>query len=268
MIKRSKRALRAMRIAQRQQEPRAIVLALAKEIRGRLDRFNNDIREILFPALEQYVIEGAVTRVDARIPSFIQDRLSILDLKLLKQFDHEELDEKLGIIASRVSIKNANDLKRIVGVSIRKSNPGIAAYIDGFREKNVAKIRSLAGSQLVELTKILEQQELSGATVRSVAKQIEDTFEVTKTKANLLARDQILTLNADIDRQRQTNLGIEEYIWTTSGDERVRSSHDDLDGTTQRWDTPPQISDDGRTGHPGEDYQCRCTAFPVLPELA
>jgi uncharacterized protein with gpF-like domain len=26
------------------------------------------------------------------------------------------------------------------------------------------------------------------------------------------------------------------------------------------------VSDDGRTGHPGDDYQCRCTAFPVLED--
>jgi SPP1 gp7 family putative phage head morphogenesis protein len=66
---------------------------------------------------------------------------------------------------------------------------------------------------------------------------------------------------------RQTQAGISEYEWSTSGDERVRSSHDELDGTRQSWDDPPVTNDDGDTNHPGEDYQCRCVAIPVLPDI-
>jgi len=45
-----------------------------------------------------------------------------------------------------------------------------------------------------------------------------------------------------------------KYIWHTMGDGRVRSSHADRDGKAFSWDNPP----DG--GHPGEAYNCRCTA--------
>ena len=57
--------------------------------------------------------------------------------------------------------------------------------------------------------------------------------------------------------------GIEEYIWSTTGDERVRDSHRELNGKKFRWDTPPENSD-GRACHPGEDYQCRCIGRPVF----
>lgn len=44
------------------------------------------------------------------------------------------------------------------------------------------------------------------------------------------------------------------YIWRTTGDNKVRSSHAERDGKVFSWDLPPE------GGHPGEDYNCRCRA--------
>lgn len=46
------------------------------------------------------------------------------------------------------------------------------------------------------------------------------------------------------------------YIWRTSGDDKVRPSHAANNGKIFAWDNPPE------TGHPGEDYNCRCRAEP------
>ncbi len=46
------------------------------------------------------------------------------------------------------------------------------------------------------------------------------------------------------------------YIWRTRGDTKVRASHAANNGKVFAWDNPPP------TGHPGEDYNCRCTAEP------
>ena len=47
------------------------------------------------------------------------------------------------------------------------------------------------------------------------------------------------------------------YRWRTAGDDKVRPSHAANEGRIFNWDYPPD------TGHPGEDYNCRCTAEPV-----
>jgi hypothetical protein len=49
------------------------------------------------------------------------------------------------------------------------------------------------------------------------------------------------------------------YVWHTRGDGKVRASHAENDGKIFSWSHPPI------TGHPGEDYGCRCEALP-LPE--
>lgn len=46
------------------------------------------------------------------------------------------------------------------------------------------------------------------------------------------------------------------YIWRTSGDSKVRSSHAANNGKIFAWDNPPP------TGHPSEEYNCRCWAEP------
>ena len=70
-----------------------------------------------------------------------------------------------------------------------------------------------------------------------------------------------LSLNGQLTKERQTDLGVEQYIWRTVGDERVREEHEILDGEVFSWDNPPE------PGQPGDDYQCRCTAEPILPEF-
>lgn len=52
------------------------------------------------------------------------------------------------------------------------------------------------------------------------------------------------------------------YIWRTRRDGKVRSSHAEREGQVFSWDDPPE------GGHPGEDYGCRCTAEPYLPQTS
>lgn len=61
---------------------------------------------------------------------------------------------------------------------------------------------------------------------------------------------------ARLEAIRQQEAGHTRYIWRTSGDNRVRASHAANEGRVFAWDSPPP------TGHPGEDYGCRCKADP------
>lgn len=79
---------------------------------------------------------------------------------------------------------------------------------------------------------------------------INDHFLAVWAKANEAAR------RAAIEQQEE---GYTRYIWRTSGDNRVRSSHAANNGRVFAWDSPPP------TGHPGEDYGCRCRAEPYKP---
>jgi uncharacterized protein with gpF-like domain len=79
-------------------------------------------------------------------------------------------------------------------------------------------------------------------------------------------------------RKRMESIGLEMYIWSTAGDERVRPSHALMDNKLCRWDNPAVYSTDkGKTWkprpkgavltHPEEEEGCRCTSLSYWDEL-
>ena len=52
-----------------------------------------------------------------------------------------------------------------------------------------------------------------------------------------------------------------QYVWKTMGDDKVRSSHADLDGEIFSYHNPPP------EGNPGDAYGCRCQAIPINGSL-
>jgi SPP1 gp7 family putative phage head morphogenesis protein len=236
-----------------------VVLAYKAWLWGLLDKLNAKILAKVLPAWEK-----KQDRTDAG-PTYGTRSISGLDLEVEEIFDPQDLAGQIDILASRVSKKGQLEFVRVIGISTRET--GIAAQLDDFRDQNVDLVKSLAKTQLADLDSTLAQADAGAWRVEELAKELQTRFNVSKSKASLLANDQTLKLNGQLARTRQQNAGITKYIWTTSRDERVRESHAELDGQTFSYDDPPITSPDGRRGHPGDDFQCRCTAFPVLPEL-
>jgi SPP1 gp7 family putative phage head morphogenesis protein len=153
--------------------------------------------------------------------------------------------------------------------NVRRSLPGIAAEtlfpqheVRDFQLKQLRKIQDAAAWQIGELDKVIRENR--GVHPNDLRKLIQEKTGASKGKAKLWARDQVLKFNAEVTKNRHQSLGIEEYVWTTSRDERVRDRHRELADRKFRYDDPP-LSKDRRPINPGEDYQCRCIAFPVTP---
>lgn len=209
----------------------------------------------------------ATVRADAS-RRWIDDKLRYLEAEI--EASLRGVGEDFELVAKKIEKRTAAEQKEIfasirsldpekvdklVKISMRKA-PGIGRKIDAFRKTNVAKIRSLGGEAVGRVAKKLREAEDKGWHRDRLRKEIQSVADVSRSKADLLARDQVLKLNGQITEERQTQAGIEEYVWSTSSDERVRPMHDDLDGTTQSWDDPPVTNDAGDTNHPGGDYQC------------
>jgi hypothetical protein len=101
-------------------------------------------------------------------------------------------------------------------------------------------------------------------TARNLTTVVERALNTTGATAAAAAIEQeILQEHARQVRALAVAAGAGEYVWTTRLDERVRHGHALLEGTVQRWSTPPVT--DPRTGyraHPGEPKNCRCVAYP------
>jgi len=165
-------------------------------------------------------------------------------------------------LAVKVQRHSQGEFKRL-GINLRKDEPAIGALIDDWRSANVARVGSLLENERDELSDILSKG--SNKTVAELRRTIEDRLDVSRSKADYLARDQITTLNSQISHERMRAAGIEEAYWTSSGDERVRESHAEMDGELFSIDDPPEV--DGEAVLPGEPPLCRCISMPRLPEL-
>lgn len=174
-------------------------------------------------------------------------------------------EQFLKAVFRMVDHQAAVDLNRVVGVPASAVLPN-SRKLEREWLRNNTDLIDLTTRARREVERIITDPLRQGVRVEEVRKDIQDRLGVVHSRAELIARDQTLKLYGQIQEERQTAAGIEEYVWSTSEDERVRPDHQDLDGTTQRWDSPPVV--DKRTGrreHPGGDYQCRCAAIPVLP---
>ena len=79
-----------------------------------------------------------------------------------------------------------------------------------------------------------------------------------KAFENYLRKGTPIELFFKREQERRTS----HYIWRTQGDDKVRASHAANDGKIFAWDSPPP------TGHPGEDFGCRCVAEDYTPNVS
>lgn len=137
--------------------------------------------------------------------------------------------------------------------------------LDKWVNDNVSLVSSIPAETLGDMRKVVKDGFLNGKSTTKIMKEIQNRYKVSKSRASLIARDQIGKLNADVTEAQQRDAGIEEYIWCDCGDGRVRPSHKKLNGKRFRWDDPPVVDEKtGRRCHPGKDYQCRCRPKPVF----
>ena len=137
--------------------------------------------------------------------------------------------------------------------------------IDEWVKTNVELIRTIPQDSLSKMKDVVLNGYRGGESTSTIVKQIQRIYGTERRHAQLIARDQVAKLNGQITKAQQEDAGVKEYIWSTSGDSRVREGHRALNGKRFRWDDPPIVdAKTGRRAHPGEDYQCRCVALAVF----
>jgi SPP1 gp7 family putative phage head morphogenesis protein len=193
------------------------------------------------------------------------DRLRGIMLSI-QEFINPKVKEtitEMELIATEISNFNQQQFekvnKSVFGIDIFVDQPFLRDQLELFSRQNAQLITSLPEQDLLQVAGIVERGLQEGSRFTLVAQDIQKRFGITRRRANLISRDQTTKLNASLTKLRQESAGITEYIWQTSGDERVRPTHRANDGKKFKWDNPPKI-----TGHPGTDINCRCVAIPVM----
>lgn len=155
-------------------------------------------------------------------------------------------------------LRSINSQQRPTVEAIKVRAPSGA--IEAWASDNVALIKSIDARHLDEVQALVIEAVEQGRPISEVTQLLQDRYEVSRSRAKLIARDQIGKLNGDISAHRQVDAGVLRYRWSTSKDERVRESHRDREGMVFGWDDPPP------DGHPGEPINCRCVAIAIIED--
>lgn len=137
-------------------------------------------------------------------------------------------------------------------------------WIKDFTEKEITELR----------VKVRAAAE-TGDRRESLLKVIQDSYGVSARKAKFLARQETSLLMTKFKETRYLEAGVKEYRWGCVAGSKlhpVRPAHRALGdasikGAIFRWDDPPITSEPGepvRRNNPGQDYNCRCFAIPVV----
>lgn len=246
-------------------------------------RIINDYMKILkeeiqnsLPELKKAYKENRDVDVKIRNDSMTDFHLSINSIfskmqnnviKKVNGFGFIEKLERLATINRKLTVKQwKRTVKSTIGLDIREDyylGDFYAKELEKWIVENVDLIKTIPEETLLKMKDIVSNGYEKGATTTQIARDIQIAYGVSKRRAAFIARDQTAKLNRQIQKAQQQDAGINEYIWDTSGDERVRESHKALNGKKFSWENPP-LNDDGRNCHPGEDYGCRCIARPVF----
>lgn len=129
-------------------------------------------------------------------------------------------------------------------------------YITDFIQKEVKELRER-----------VIQRAVGGVRYEDLVKEVQSSYGVSKNKAKFLARQETKLMMVKFRQTRYQEAGVNSYRWKCvagSPDHPVRPLHKKNDGKIFQWDTPPIVDEHGNRKNPGQDYNCRCTAVPVV----
>jgi len=152
------------------------------------------------------------------------------------------------------------------------------SYSDAFYNiiaENAHYIKSLPLDLAQDLTDFIQGKTLEGRRASSLTEELMQKYkELSESRINLIARTEVSKTQTALTRARAENLGLEWYVWRTSEDQRVRSSHEHMSDVLIRWGDPPNpealapAAPDNRESHgsyhAGEIFNCRCYPEPVV----
>ena len=189
--------------------------------------------------------------------------------QFFREFTNTRLAELAEAVARQTSTFSRQQVARQfqagLGIDVLRAEPWLEQKVQAFTADNVALIKSIPQRYFTDVEKKIVTSMREGLRWEEIAKDLDDRFEVAEGHAQLVARDQVGKFMGELNQARQQELGVEKFIWRTAHDNRVRESHQELEGQVCSWDDPPEV--DGEPSIPGEPINCRCQAEPVLTEL-
>jgi SPP1 gp7 family putative phage head morphogenesis protein len=213
---------------------------------------------------------------DVRIAlSMSEDRLKQSVAKIDKQLSAvspEEIAGKLDVgslLDSALYRVEQKFQKTVQGITVAPQiTPEMRERISSEYVKNLQLyVQDFVQKEIEELRNRVSERASQGLRYEGLVQEIQRSYGVSQNKAKFLARQETSLMMTKYKQTRYEDAGVKLYKWKTvigSPQHPVRPRHKHLDGKIFSWDSPPIVDDKGNRKNPGQDYNCRCVAIPVV----
>lgn len=230
---------------------------------GAVRYMNELINELLLSQLPNVIQQNKVDSVRSDAVSIDIGRIiDSIKLRFFARFSQKRIEETFGALANEAKNLHKEQFdagfKRVNVVAPVLTDINLITQLEDYKYLNARLIQGMSEEALNRIQTITTTGAQQGKLTKDIAKQIKHQMGVSKNRANLIARDQTGKLLGAMNETRQKEAGVNQYIWRTSNDDRVRDEHAAREGEVFSWDSPPE------DGHPGQPINCRCTAEPIL----
>lgn len=222
------------------------------------------VRDIIIPSYERAPLRDALSN-----PGLLTDADSAAFgsftslLNALSRLVMERVRDLIGLEAKRHTKQWLVNAKKAFSVDLKGviQQEGLEAYIEAAALRNAGLIKGLTDDLIKRVQQDTINSLIGGESVAKLKDKIKHSLDVSDSRAQLIAYDQTSKLNADLNKQRHKEAGIDDYIWRTAQDERVRPLHQKLEGRKYKYGEPTG-AEDGL--EPGQPIRCRCNAQAVV----
>ncbi|WP_167336743.1 phage minor head protein [Xenorhabdus khoisanae] len=233
------------------------LMDIIKDIRQELDAVL--VREFKSKAQAELANDGISDWI-AHAVDYLLDKwntkLDTLSQTVAKEF----VDKTVGNFDTRFTT-----LLRQHGFTVRMQNS--EQTLNSLRAvmgENVGLIKSIGIEYLGKVQQHVWQSVTSGYDLALLTQNLQHDFDVTRNRAELIARDQSSKAHAVIEQSRRKELGITQAIWIHShAGKQPRPSHLTAHGKT--FDIEKGFYLDGEWVLPGQAINCRCGSKAIMP---
>ena len=219
-------------------------------------------RGYLNPFLDGMLARLATATAVSDVYYHLQNGVSLLEARPRAGIPLNLIIESLGRVRDYNKAKLFSTFRSALGVDIRPfvTDAAVQSFMNERIAQNVDLIKTVPRRfQDSMRSKVAAQFADAPFDQQAMRRIFQQEFKSSGYNLRRITRDQTQKLNSQLVELRQQQLGVTDYVWRTSEDERVRETHRDNNGKTFAWASPPPT-----TGPPGNDVQCRCSAEAVI----
>jgi len=212
-----------------------------------------------------------IERGNIRIYNRISNIISNIPEKLNTYVKGLDFGKRADLLNDKMSEKFKETIGKQLGVQPKLDKVSRDRLKLEYNQQITKSIVNFTQDETERLRDVVAKEVFKGVSRSDLRDKLTKRFGISKTRAKFIARQETSLYVTKVKEIQYTSAGVMKYKWKAVGDSRTRPEHKKANGKVFYWDhnlnDNPVRNDKGLPVHPGEDFNCRCQAVPVIDKI-